>query len=120
MIVIIISIYKNKKVHMIFQPHLFSRTYNFLDDFVNALSRLDKVSLIDIYPAREVPIPGVTSEQVVKEAQELGFEQFEYIGSRNNAPQKIKEIAQRNDLVITMGAGSITLEKQNILQVLKK
>ncbi|KAA3636559.1 MAG: UDP-N-acetylmuramate--L-alanine ligase [Calditrichaeota bacterium] len=110
----------DKRLIVIYQPHLYSRTRDFKEDFIQALSIADKVLLVDIYPAREEPIPGVTSEQLVIDAQAKGFKQFQYIGNRNNAPKIISEMAQENDLVITMGAGSITLEKQNILNELKK
>jgi UDP-N-acetylmuramate--alanine ligase len=56
------ELYPNKKILAIFQPHLFSRTQDFADDFALSLSRFDEVLLLDIYPARELPIEGVTSE----------------------------------------------------------
>lgn len=56
------ELYKGKKVTGIFQPHLYSRTRDFADDFAASLSLLDEVILLDIYPAREEPIPGVTSQ----------------------------------------------------------
>ncbi|MDD6210825.1 MAG: cyanophycin synthetase [Bacteroidales bacterium] len=56
------ALYKDKKITGVFQPHLYSRTQDFADDFAAALSLLDEVILLDIYPAREEPIPGVTSQ----------------------------------------------------------
>jgi UDP-N-acetylmuramate--alanine ligase len=56
------ELYPNKKILAIFQPHLFSRTQDFADDFALSLSRFDELLLLDIYPARELPIEGVTSE----------------------------------------------------------
>ena len=55
------ELYPGKKVSVIFQPHLYSRTRDFADDFARSLSLLDELILLDIYPAREKPIPGVTS-----------------------------------------------------------
>lgn len=55
------ELYPNKKILAIFQPHLFSRTQDFADDFATSLSRFDELLLLDIYPARELPIEGVTS-----------------------------------------------------------
>ena len=54
--------YKNKSKAVVFQPHLFSRTRDFMDEFAIVLSKFDEVYLLDIYPAREEPILGVTSQ----------------------------------------------------------
>ena len=58
------ELFPNKKVTGIFQPHLYSRTRDFVDGFAEALDGLDEILLMDIYPAREQPIPGVTSETI--------------------------------------------------------
>ena len=59
------ELYKDKKITAIFQPHLYTRTRDFYKDFAESLSMLDRVVLCDIYPAREKPIPGVTSELIL-------------------------------------------------------
>ncbi len=56
------ELYPNQKVLAIFQPHLFSRTKDFADDFAKSLSAFDEVILLDIYPARELPMEGITSQ----------------------------------------------------------
>ena len=58
------ELYKDKKITAIFQPHLYTRTRDFYQDFADSLSLLDEVILVDIYPAREAPIPGVTSKLI--------------------------------------------------------
>ena len=58
------ELYKDKKITAIFQPHLYTRTRDFYKDFAKSLSLLDRVVLCDIYPAREEPIPGVTSKLI--------------------------------------------------------
>ena len=58
------ELYKNRKITAIFQPHLYTRTRDFYKDFADSLSMLDEVILCDIYPAREQPIPGVTSKLI--------------------------------------------------------
>ena len=58
------ELYKDRKITAIFQPHLYTRTRDFYKDFANSLSLLDEVILCDIYPAREQPIPGVTSKLI--------------------------------------------------------
>lgn len=95
----------NKRVVIVFQPHLFSRTLDFSKDFAFALDMADKVILAPIYPARENPIPGVTSslisEQMEKEC--ILLDEKELIEAA------ILKEAKSGDLVITMGAGDIWL-----------
>ena len=49
------NVFKGQKIHVVFQPHLFSRTFNFFNEFIDSLKQADKISLVDIYPAREDP-----------------------------------------------------------------
>lgn len=94
-------LYPDKKITGIFQPHLFSRTKDFFDGFVKELSKLDEVILLPIYPARELPIPGVTSEVLLNK-----------ITQKNklllNPAEAIKHVAQMEEgVVLTIGAGDI-------------
>jgi UDP-N-acetylmuramate--alanine ligase len=61
------EMYKGKKISVIFQPHLFTRTRDFAEGFSKSLSLADEVLLMDIYPAREEPIPGITSDMLFKD-----------------------------------------------------
>ncbi len=108
-----------RRIIVVYQPHLFSRTRDFYREFAQSLSLADKVLLADIYPAREKPMEGVTSELIVQEGKKLGGD-FIGIGPRQNAAEAVAKIAQPGDLVITMGAGSITLARSEILEALKK
>lgn len=110
----------DRRVIVVFQPHLYSRTRDFREQFASALAIADKVYLVDIYPAREKPIEGVTSEIIVEDANKLGYTNFKYIGAKENAVDTIAQTAQPHDLIITMGAGSITLIKKQIIESLKK
>jgi UDP-N-acetylmuramate--alanine ligase len=112
------DVYK-RRVIAVFQPHLFSRTRDFLADFARSLSAADHVILTDIYPAREEPIPGVTSESVLREAHKLGFTHFEYVGTKEHAIEAVAKVARPGDMVITIGAGSITHIKKQILERLQ-
>ncbi|MDA9882200.1 hypothetical protein N9C33_05325 [Crocinitomicaceae bacterium] len=60
-------LYPNQKITGVFQPHLFSRTRDFFDEFVRELSQLDEVILLPIYPAREEPLPGITSAALLEQ-----------------------------------------------------
>ncbi|EAQ42336.1 UDP-N-acetylmuramate--L-alanine ligase [Polaribacter sp. MED152] len=95
------EMYPNEKVLAIFQPHLFSRTKDFVDDFALALSKFDEVILLDIYPAREEPIPNVTSEWLLGK---ITSKQKKIAEKKNT----IKDIKQSSAKIIAMlGAGDI-------------
>ncbi|MCP4705070.1 MAG: UDP-N-acetylmuramate--L-alanine ligase [candidate division Zixibacteria bacterium] len=110
----------NRRVIVIYQPHLFSRTERFYRDFTMALGLADIALLVDIYPAREKPIPGVTSEMIEKDAQEKGYDNIRYIGAKENCLEEIAQISKPGDMVITMGAGTITLMAPALLERLAK
>ena len=100
----ITEMYPNKKVLAIFQPHLFSRTRDFADAFAESLSNFDSVVLLDIYPAREEPIVGITSSWLLDKI----INPRKKIVEKSNLLQEIK--AQNPDVLVTMGAGDIGLE----------
>jgi UDP-N-acetylmuramate--alanine ligase len=108
------KLYPNKHITGVFQPHLFTRTRDFYKEFAQSLSMLDEVVLFDIYPARELPIEGVTSSMI-----------FDEITISNKKLIKkddfINYIKQHNnfDVLITMGAGDIDRLPAQIAEVLK-
>ncbi len=110
----------SRRIIVVFQPHLYSRTQLLSSDFAEVLALADKCILTDIYPAREEPIPGVTSKLIADLAAEKGIGDFEYVGTKDHAVPRVVEMARPNDLIITMGAGSITHIRQEILEGLKK
>lgn len=95
------AIWPDKKLKVIFQPHLYSRTHDFCDEFAESLSLADEVVLMNIYPAREVPVEGVTSHIVM--------EKITVPVRLLTADEIVAEIASDEDkgIVITMGAGDI-------------
>ena len=108
------DIFPGRKLTAIFQPHLYTRTRDFADDFAAALSKVDKLILLDIYPAREEPIPGVTSE---------------IIFDKVTAPEKVMlhkeelmEYLEKEpvDVLITFGAGNIADFIAPITELLEK
>ncbi len=106
-------LYPSKKITVVFQPHLFSRTHDFALEFAKALEKVDEIILLNIYPARELPIPGVTSEIIL-----------------NNITNPHKKLMKKNELLeylsqnkpevlLTLGAGDIGLMPAEIKKVLK-
>ena len=107
------DIFPGRRITAIFQPHLYTRTRDFAAEFAEALSKVDKLILLDIYPAREEPIPGVTSEMIFKDV---------------TAPEKVlikKEqlmdllSEEQIDVLVTFGAGNIDRFIEPITELLK-
>jgi UDP-N-acetylmuramate--alanine ligase len=96
-----------KRVIAIFQPHRYTRTLFLLDDFAHCFQATDRVYVLDIYPASEKPIPGVTSQRLVERMAELGFLRARYAPSEQAVIQGVLEDLRPGDLILTMGAGSV-------------
>ena len=93
--------YPGKELTVVFQPHLFTRTRDFMDGFAESLSLADRVILLDIYPARELPIPGVTSAALLDKITSKD----KMLCSKEELLNKIKDI--NPELIMTVGAGDI-------------
>lgn len=103
------TFYPNRKITAIFQPHLFSRTKDFAEGFAQELSKFDEILLMDIYPARELPMEGVTSKIIFDKIENTKKEMCSF----DNIIKKIK--SKDIDILLTIGAGSII----NIVEPLK-
>ncbi|MGN0033020.1 MAG: UDP-N-acetylmuramate--L-alanine ligase [Candidatus Limimorpha sp.] len=95
------KVFEGKELTVVFQPHLFTRTRDFLDGFAESLSLADRVILLDIYPAREQPIEGVSSSALL---EKINCKE-KMLCQKSCLLQKIKEI--NPELIVTMGAGDI-------------
>lgn len=96
--------YPNRRIVVVFQPHLYSRTKDLIPEFAAALSLADHVVLTDIYPAREDPIPGVSSARIA----ELISKPVDYIPNRHLLPRFVANMVKDGDVVVGMGAGNIS------------
>jgi UDP-N-acetylmuramate--alanine ligase len=96
------------KVHVIFQPHRYSRTRLLLDDFGRAFGNADNVFVLDIYAASEAPIAGVSGEGVARQIAKLGGQRATYVSSFDAAVEAAAGAAQPGDMVLTLGAGSVS------------
>jgi len=107
------EMHPEKKVLAIFQPHLFSRTKDFVEDFAKSLSKFDAIILLDIYPARELPIEGVSSEWLLGKIENPKKKLIQKV-------DLIKEIKRQSpEVLVTMGAGDIGLEVPKIKRELE-
>lgn len=105
------EMYPEETVLAVFQPHLYSRTQDFMADFATELSRFDEVALLDIYPARELPIQGVSSEALL---EKITIKE-KAIVSKENLQKIVNESAHK--IVVFMGAGDIGVE---VLKITKE
>lgn len=108
------DIFPGRRLTAIFQPHLYTRTRDFAEGFAEALSKVDKLILLDIYPAREEPIPGVTSEIIydkVTAPEKVLLKKEELMGYLEKEPV---------DVLVTFGAGNIDRFIEPIEDMLKK
>lgn len=107
------QLYEGRRIKAIFQPHLYSRTKDFYQEFADALSLLDDVVLLDIYPAREEPIPGVTS-QLIYDNLRPGISK--HMCQKQDILDYVK--AKDFDVLVTLGAGDIENYAEEITEIL--
>jgi UDP-N-acetylmuramate--alanine ligase len=96
-----------KRIIAVFQPHLFSRTRDFIDDFAVSLLAADEVVVTTIYKSREEPIPGVFASTIVDKIKERGHGHARYIEDMKNIPAIVLADLRSGDAVVVMGAGDI-------------
>lgn len=110
------ELYKGKKITGIFQPHLYTRTRDFAEDFAQSLSLLDELILLDIYPAREKPIPGVTSQII--------FDKVTVSDKKMIRKEELLALAEKEaptwDVVLMLGAGDIDRLVEPVKQIVEK
>jgi len=109
----------DRRVVVVFQPHRYTRTRDLLPQFGTALGAADEIVLTDIYSAGEPPISGATAEAVEAEVRKTG-KPVRLVKSLGDIPAAVKRIARANDLVITLGAGSIGTMPDRILEALNE
>ena len=112
------SAFPGRRLVVAFQPHLFSRTRDFAREFGEALAAADEVFLCDIYPAREQPMPGVTSQLVAGHANAAGKAPA-WMGPRAKAATALAAFVRPGDVVLTVGAGDITKTGPELLVILE-
>ena len=108
------EVYKNRHITAIFQPHLYTRTRDFYKDFADALSQLDEVILCDIYPARELPIEGVTSKLIYDNLRP-GIEKS--MIHKEDVPELVKN--RDFDVLIILGAGDLDNYMTELAEIIK-
>lgn len=108
-----------RRIVAVFQPHLYSRTRDFHQDFGRTLLESDLLVVTDIYPAREKPMPGITGQLVHDSARKLGHKNAYYIPRVEDVASFLKRMVKTNDMVITLGAGDVYKLGAELLKLLE-
>ncbi len=108
-----------KKIHVLFQPHRFSRTKFLMDDFAGAFNQADSLYLLDIYAASEAAIEGVNAKALVEKIRSFGHRGANYAATMDEGVAAIARAAAPGDLIITLGAGSVSQAAEKILEKLR-
>ena len=108
-----------RRIHVLFQPHRYTRTFHLMDEFAHSFHQADSVFVMDIYAASEKPIEGVSAESLVDRIRQFGHRGVEYAGTLDRGVDALVRAAGEGDLVLTLGAGSVTLAGEKILEKLR-
>jgi UDP-N-acetylmuramate--alanine ligase len=107
------------KVHVLFQPHRYSRTHHLMDDFARAFHQADDVYVTDVYAASEQPIEGATGEALAQRLRDFGHRAARYVGTLDAGIEQVTSHAKQGDAIITLGAGTVSQAGDLILSRLR-
>jgi UDP-N-acetylmuramate--alanine ligase len=108
-----------RRIHVLFQPHRYSRTFHLMDEFARSFLQADSVFVMDIYAASEQPIEGVTAEALADRIRQFGHRGVEYVGSADGGVDALLGAAADGDLVLTLGAGNVWQAGEKVLERLR-
>lgn len=109
----------SRRLVVAFQPHRYTRTRDLMEEFATAFNACHVLLVADIYPASEDPIEGVTSERLVQAIRNHGHNDVRYAGPRSEVADRLREVVQPGDLVVTLGAGNIWQSGEELLVYLR-
>ncbi len=108
-----------RRIHVLFQPHRYTRTFHLMDEFARAFNQADSLFVMDIYAASEKPIEGVTAEGLVERIRQFGHRNVEYVGALERGVDALLDAASEGDLALTMGAGNVYQAGEKLLAKLR-
>ncbi|MFA6978085.1 MAG: UDP-N-acetylmuramate--L-alanine ligase [Ignavibacteriaceae bacterium] len=109
----------NRRLVAVFQPHLYSRTRDFYQEFGRSFLNSDIFICTDVYPAREEPIEGISGLLIAEAAKKFGHKNVHYIKDKNDVPKFLSEIKKDGDIIVTLGAGDIWKYGETFVKTLK-
>ncbi len=104
-----------RRVHVLFQPHRYSRTLHLMDEFARSFHQADTLFVTDIYAASEAPIEGVTAEALGERMRQFGHRAVEYVGTVDRGVEALLAVAAEGDMVLTLGAGNVWQAGEKLL-----
>lgn len=110
----------DRRLVVVFQPHLYSRTRDFYQDFGRSFLNSDVFLCTDIYPAREKPIDGINGEMIANITKKYGHKNVIYVQDKKDIPKKLMELKKKDDIIVTMGAGDIWKYGEKFVELLKE
>ncbi len=110
----------DRRIAVLFQPHRYTRTKALYDDFLTAFHNADLLYIMDIYPASEKPIEGITGESLCEGIRSRGHKTARFVSDRKTIPREVAEDLEAGDMLITLGAGDVTRLGPEILDELRK
>lgn len=108
----------NNRLVVVFQPHLYTRTRDFYNEFAKSFMDTDLFICTDVYPAREEPIEGVSGKLISDALKELGHTNVMYVQNKNDVPELLNKIKENGDIIVTMGAGDIWKYGDRFVEIL--
>jgi UDP-N-acetylmuramate--alanine ligase len=109
-----------RRIVVLFQPHRYSRTHDLMEEFARSFNNADSLFISDIYAASEEPIEGVTAETLTEAIKRFGHKDVQHIGPLENAPVTLRDHVQPGDLVLTLGAGTVSRVSDQLLELLRE
>jgi UDP-N-acetylmuramate--alanine ligase len=109
-----------RRIVVLFQPHRYSRTHDLMEEFARSFNNADVLFVTDIYAASEDPIEGVTADTLTEAIKSYGHKNAHYVGPLETAVETLREQVRAGDLVITLGAGTITRVGDQLLKLLRE
>ncbi len=108
-----------RRIHALFQPHRFTRTYHLMDEFAGAFHQADSVFVMDIYAASEQPIEGVSAQALAERIRQFGHRGVEYVGTLDRGVEALEAVVREGDAAFTLGAGNVWQGGEKLLEKLR-
>jgi UDP-N-acetylmuramate--alanine ligase len=112
--------YPDRRIVAVFQPHLYSRTRDFLDDFARSFFNTDQLVLTDIYGSREEPIEGIDGRRLADRAEQFGHRAVHYVPDKTDLPDTLLDLTEPGDVVLMLGAGDIWRYSRTFVDLLNE
>jgi UDP-N-acetylmuramate--alanine ligase len=112
--------YPDRRIVAVFQPHLYSRTRDFLDDFARSFFETDLLVLTDVYGAREEPIADIDGQRLADRAEQFGHRAVQYVPDKTDLPRELLDVTRPGDVVLMLGAGDIWRHSRTFVDLLNE